>query len=465
MIILVLKYFFDIIDRWKNRMQQSNLFIKGLGILMVILFVSQWLVPMTNAWANEGNSSSTIGGIEIKVKKESEIKALLADSILKWKSEPIIVQGTSGKVEIPAQIIQFNVEETVANYMHAVKNPWYKPWKKTPTVHLPIQVELSDEIEAILMDNPFFKVEETKEAILEHAQFLQTKDMNPAEITISKELMDRNAFDIQAIHGNRASLLAFIDLLDGIILAPNEIFSFLEKMDVFTGANDFETRRFFTSVLYSVVLQADTAIIERHSQNKIPNYLRPGIEVEISERLTQDLKFQNTSDSPMLFQAHLENDHLLIELYTLKGTEKATYSVVEKEIKPRTIYRLSPEVKSGQEKVLETGRSGYRVTVSQTIYNEVSGQDLTTEVSRDFYPPVHKVIAVSSIERKQEGTATENTGAGNNSTEKEESKNPEKPTDQDTSTNVGHSATEDVVPDKETIYDKGGNVVNDPNGN
>lgn len=432
---------------------------------MVSLFVLQLLFPMPIAWAYEGDASSTIGGIEIKVKKESEIKALLADSILNWKSDPIIVQGTSGKLEIPAQIIQFNVEETVATYVRAVKNPWYKPWKKTPIVHLPIQAELSDEIDAILMDIPFLKMEETKEAILEHVQFLQTKDVKPAEIAISKEIMDRNAFEIQAIHGNRASLSAFIDVLDGIILAPNEIFSFLKKMDALTGANDSETRRFFTSVLYSVVLQADTAIIERHSQHKIPNYLQPGIEVEISERLNQDLKFQNRSDSPMLFHARLEDDHLLIELYTLKGTEKATYSVVEKEVKPRTIYRLSPDVKSGQEKVLETGSSGYRVTVYQTIYDEVSGLDLEVEVSRDFYPPVHKVIAVSSVERKQEGTATENTGAGNNSTEKENSKKTEKPTEQNTSTNDRQSDTEDVVPDQEIIYDKGGNVVNEPNGN
>ena len=167
----------------------------------------------------------------------------------------------------------------------------------------------------------------------------------------------------------------------------------------------------------------------------------------------------------MLFHARLEDDHLLIELYTLKGTEKATYSVVEKEVKPRTIYRLSPDVKSGQEKVLETGSSGYRVTVYQTIYDEVSGLDLEVEVSRDFYPPVHKVIAVSSVERKQEGTATENTGAGNNSTEKENSKKTEKPTEQNTSTNDRQSDTEDVVPDQEIIYDKGGNVVNEPNGN
>lgn len=447
-------------------MQRNDLFIKNICTLLAVLCVFHLFSPIIKVQANEGSVYSTIGGIEITMKKESEIESLLADAIGKWKSEPIIVRGESGRVEILAQMIQFDVKESVAIYAKAIKKPWYKLWEKTPIVHLPLQVELSDEINEKLLEIPFFKVEETKEAILEHASHLLAVEVSPKEIAISKDLMERSAFEIQEIRGSRASLLNFIGLLDGMMIAPNDIFSFLEKMTEMTGADDFETRRFFASVLYSVILQSDTKIIERHSQNKVPDYLRPGIEVDISPRLNEDLKFQNTSDSPMLFHASIEDDHLLLELYTIKGTKNVTYSVKETEIKSRTIYRLSAEVKSGREKLLQTGTSGYRVTVYRSIYDESSGLLIDEEISNDFYPPVHKVIAVSSEIEKQESPSTENNGQSNQESNNQNANDSKNNDNQTGDANQNDSNKPGSIEDdeqEEIIYDKGGNVIYDPN--
>lgn len=430
---------------------------------MLVSMVLQLLVTSSTVFASRDGKHSTIGGIEISVKKESEIQGVLADSIAEWRTEPIIVSGQTGTIEISAEMIHFKVKETVANYIEAIKKPWYKPWMERPIVHLPIVVEASEEMDKKLRENPFFKGEETKAAILTHASLLKETTVTPEEIAIQKELMERTAFEIQETHGNRASLSAFVDQLDNVILAPGEVFSFLEKTDDVAGVNDVEARQFFASVLYSVVLQSETKIIERHSQNEMPTYLQPGIEVDISARLNRDFSFQNSSETPMLFGASMDDRHLLIELYTINSTSKVTYSVVETEVKPRTIYRLSSTLKSGQEKVIQNSSSGYRVTVYKTFYDEVLGYEVDEEVSRDFYPPVHKVIAVAGVEEQSQ--ATESNGEKETDEKPDaEGKEPEQPSNP---SNDNQDSKEDLQQggdsDDEVIYDKGGNVIYDPN--
>lgn len=443
-------------------MNRIHLYSKNIIIIALILLVFQLLMPNSTVFANRDGQFSTIGGIEISVKKESEIQAILADSIAEWRMQPMTVKGQAGKIEIPAEMLRFNVKETVTTYLEAINTPWYKPWMKAPIVHLPLLVESTEEMDKKISGNLFFKTEETTEAILAHASLLKETEVIPEELTIHKDMMSRTAFEIQEVHGNQANLSAFVDQLDGLLLAPDEVFSFLEKMDDVTGINDFETRQFFASVLYSVVLQSETKIMERHSQNKIPSYLQPGVEVDVNARLNQDFAFQNSSESPMLFAASIDNRHLLIELYTVNSNANVSYSIVETEIKPRTIYRLSSTVQSGQEKVIQNGSNGYRVIVYKTFYDEVSGYDVDEEISRDFYPPVHKVIAVASLEEIVQDENTENIGNSQNATneasELEKSTNPSNPQDDPTEELPGNISSEEEV-----IYDKGGNVIYDPN--
>lgn len=445
------------------QMRSVHLFMKEISILIVFVFILQILTPVATVWAKDGGTSSSIAGVEITVKKQSEIEKILVEAITNWKNRPLIIEGQSGKIELSTQKVQFDIKETVRSYTKAIKKPWYKVWRSAPVVHLPLQVELGEDIEQELMAIPFFKVDETKEEVLNHARYLKTTEIIPVELPLEKEFMERNAFEIQEIYGDRASLTAYIEQLDGVVLAPNDTFSLLQELEDMTGATDYETRRFFASVLYSVVLQSNTKIIERHSQNTVPNYLRPGIEADISPRLNRDLKFQNMTHSPMLFHAKIEDDRLLIELYTLKGTENATYSVDETKIQSRTIYRLSADVKKGQKKTLQTGSDGYRVTVYQSVYDEVSGLMVDQKISNDFYPPVHKIIAVSSEAEKQDGSSTDGNHSSNDSAKNDglnDSKDQTGNSNQNDPKDLEESEEDEQ---EEIIYDKGGNVIYDPN--
>ncbi len=176
------------------QMRSVHLFMKEISILIVFVFILQILTPVATVWAKDGGTSSTIAGVEITVKKQSEIEKILVEAITNWKNRPLIIEGQSGKIELSTQKVQFDIKETVRSYTKAIKKPWYKVWRSAPVVHLPLQVELGEDIEQELMAIPFFKVDETKEEVLNHARYLKTTEIIPVELPLEKEFMERNAF-------------------------------------------------------------------------------------------------------------------------------------------------------------------------------------------------------------------------------------------------------------------------------
>lgn len=60
-------------------MNRIHLYIKNIIIIALILLVFQLVMPNATVFANRDGQFSTIGGVEISVKKESEIQAILAD--------------------------------------------------------------------------------------------------------------------------------------------------------------------------------------------------------------------------------------------------------------------------------------------------------------------------------------------------------------------------------------------------
>ncbi|AOV07596.1 VanW family protein [Sporosarcina ureilytica] len=436
-------------------MQHKYIVSSVIGVLIVFLFY-QSIFSFSTASAQNDNANSTIAGINITVDKELDIQALLASEIQQWKEQPLIVQGQSAIVEVPTQYIQFDITETVGKYMQAIKNPWYKPWAKVPGVHIPLDVTLSDELKTAFINAPLFNVDETIEAIREHASELKTTPVVAEEISFSKDMMKRVSFEIQEIHGNSAKLSSLATELNETTIMAGETFSFLNTFNDDLILRDEESVNFFASVLYSVVLQAYTSIQERHSQHNIPNYLQPGIEVEVSERLQRDFAFENEGQSPMIFVASVENGRLLIELYALENNLDISYSVKKIEVKPRTIYRLSPDLQVGEEKVLQNGSSGYRVAVYKKIADQAS-YEAEQQISRDFYPPQHRIVLVSSKEELEDTAEIENEEQGSNIEANKDSNHNTIDDKQD----KDNDGVKDSTSNKEVKYDKGGNIITD----
>lgn len=437
--------------------------LSGIICFVLILFLFPLLIN-TKASAENKNTSTTIAGIPISADKASSIQGEVAAAINEWKMQPLIVKGETAIIEIDPKHIEFAITNAVDAYIQAVKTPWYKPWSKEIATDIPLDVTLSDEVEEILKSAPLFIVDETMQAIVVHSSFLKKTEVHAKEISISKDSLPRTSFEIQEIRRDHGPILSpLAEALDASLVKPGETFSFLQFFDGHS-LTDQEAVNFFASVLYSVVLQAEVSILERHSQHTLPNFLEPGIEVDVSERLHRDFVFRNDSQTPMIFASKIDNEKLLIELYTLESDRTITYVVHKKEVKPRTIYRLSSSVRRGTEKLLQEGESGYQVTVTKKIVDQ-TGTELEEHISRDFYPPKHKIVIVSSDEpvqietnevSEQEATNTEEKKESNSETNHEQTSEENRSTERDSEQNEIEES-----PPKEVMYDKGGNVITD----
>src|SRR5690606_10399151 len=116
-----------------------------------------------------------------------------------------------------------------------------------------------------------------------------------------------------------------------------------------------------------------------------------GLEAKVDVLASEDLKFANTSSNPVVLKLIMEEGNLRTEVYTpAKETEVDVTVSQDEEIQPRTIARYSAELAIGQTEQIQEGAKGLRVSVYRTAFDE---QKL---VSRDYYPPVDRIIVKSS---------------------------------------------------------------------
>jgi len=366
---------------------------------LIVFVLYQAILPSSTALANSDADVSRIGGIEVISTKKTEIKSQLSEEVTNWKQNDIIVQGTTAKVVIPSDYITFDINKTVDAYIAATSSPWYNFWAGSKNIEMPIEITMDESVYDLFNDAPLFHADETVEAVKNHAAYLIEGVVLAEEVPLTKDLLERITFEIQDVVVDGTGISQIVEELDGVTILNNEQFSFLEVLEGVAGYYTDETANFIASTLYSVVLQSELAIQERHSQNLKPKYLEPGIEVKVDQKRTQDFSFSNQTNRPVILGASIKDGRLLIELYSLKSEYEVTYEIRNEEIvEPRTINRLTYDLPIGGVKVEEAGKDGLRVHVYKII-NETNGSFSDEElVSRDFYPPKNKVVLISSRE-------------------------------------------------------------------
>ena len=178
---------------------------------------------------------------------------------------------------------------------------------------------------------------------MQHAQLLKTDPVVATEEALSKDNLERISFEIQDVKVDGTGISSIVEALNDTTIVNDEQFSFIKTLENADGLISEETVNFVASTLYSAVLQTDLTILERHSQNTFPSYLQPGIEAKVNSARAQDFKFVNQTEFPFIISAALRDGKLVVELYSFKSKYEITYYVSDKEhVKPRTIYRLSP---------------------------------------------------------------------------------------------------------------------------
>jgi len=444
----------------------------GSIVIVLVLLLAIWVPNLIIDHALAKDGGSTIGGISVKGLEDEDIEATIQEAINSWKETPISVKGAGVNTTIDPALFSFDVASSVAEYHNLTDKSWYSFWQSKKAVHLPLHVSVDDEMKAQLEGTGVWEVEPTMNEIISDASYLKNHEIVAKVADTSAMEAERVALSIEEIPTNATDVLELANSLNDIIIAPNEPFSLLTALKEKSEVINSESLNFVVSNVYHTALQTDYEILERHAQNTVPAYLQQGLDAKVNQALDKDLQFINRSDQPNKLKLTVEGDSLKVELLAQKKEKEISVRVSkDKIIQPRVITRYSKDLPIGREEVIQKGQEGVRVEV----YRSISENGDTTEelVSRDYYPPVNKIIVKSSrqpvVSENSSGNSDssdpdlqldlDGDGLPDKQSENKKSSNDTTKMNEDTSANTNTSKDPN---DPELVYgyyDKGGNFI------
>lgn len=281
--------------------------------------------------------------------------------------------------------------------------------------------------------------------------------------------------------------------LDGYEINPSTTFSllkFIETADVgIVTEQDLTT---VASILYASVLQTNFGVDERSIGPTVPASVPLGFEATINRELGVDFVFTNPNSTTFTINLSNVGTSLKASLTGLPLIYSYQTTVSNKEeFLPKTIKQFSSFVEQNSINIKTPGTNGVQVAVVKTIS---SGDDVleTINISKDFYPPVHKVevhplTVTAPAEGTGDGTGTPTDGTsgstdgttgtpdGSGTSTDGSAGQPSTDTGNGTSgsgdgstgngTSTGgsgsgtNSGNENNSDDKDPQYDKGGNII------
>ena len=444
-----------------------------LLVLVVVYFLLQGTILKT-AWADESDNGSTIAGVNVSGLDEEEMKEALQQAIDLWVSESITVSDGVSEVQVDPSQFEFDLEGTIDQYEMSVDKPWFAFWASDRVVHLPLQVIVPDELKNTISTVPSWDAEATLNSVATQASFLKEHEISPVLNDLTQIDNERIALSIEEIPTDTNGVSNVVDLLNGTILYPGETFSFISIVGESNANND--AKNFVASLLYDVVLNTEFQIVERHSQEKIPTYLEAGINAAINLQYNKDLKFLNSSTSPVQINAAIEGASLKVELYANEKSKDVLVQVSREEISPRIINRYSEDLAPGQQQLVQEGENGVRAIVTRIISED--GGNVEEQISRDYYAPTNRIVLISAQQFGQtstpdttgttDGNATpnpiDNTGTPG-MTNPNTIPNGTQYQDPDTQIDLDNNGLPDMPEGNEeelpegSYYDKGGNLI------
>lgn len=197
--------------------------------------------------------------------------------------------------------------------------------------------------------------------------------------------------------------------LNGTLLKPGEIFSYnkvvgpRDKKHGFRDAKMFVERRVesgmgggvcqVSSTIYNAALLAGLEIVKRSRHSRPVVYAPIGRDATVAPSI--DLKFRNNTDTAIYISASVGQRTVNVSVFGRKqeGREVEIVAQGHGVIGPRTVTQVDGGLQAGDRVVKQGGRSGHRVSVYRIV--KEYGQEVSRElVSRDYYPPESRIVAV-----------------------------------------------------------------------
>lgn len=188
---------------------------------------------------------------------------------------------------------------------------------------------------------------------------------------------------------NRSQNVALASkLINGIVLAPGEIFSYNQTVGPRTASRGFREATMYSngesvmgigggicqvsSTLYSAVLYSDLEIVQRQNHSMTVDYMPKGQDATVSYG-TIDFKFRNNTKNPVKISSVASGGKLTVSLLgTRPDKEKEvkisnnTVSVIEKTVEQVEDATLS----DGVVKTVSVGKTGYVIDTYKKVYED-----------------------------------------------------------------------------------------------
>ncbi|MCR4718151.1 MAG: VanW family protein [Firmicutes bacterium] len=233
--------------------------------------------------------------------------------------------------------------------------------------------------------------------------------------------------------------------INGIILMPNDEFSYNKVVGQRTAANGFKEAPVFengetvqgmgggvcqvSSTLYSAVLYADLQVLERQSHSLTVSYVPKGQDATVAYG-SIDFRFKNNTKNPIKITAKTGGKSLEISVWGAKPETQKKVEIINTvtETKSPTVEEVTePSMKLGERKVISNGKTGYTVATVRKVYE--NGKEVKAEkmpVSKYKMVPTKVMVGSASVPVFDEVKTEDNEKTEEKTEEKKEEKTEEK---------------------------------------
>lgn len=366
----------------ENRELSRNIAIIGVLLLMLNL-LTLWRVEASN-------TILTIAGVDIETTEREEIADIIRLKIENWRNTPLQVETDYGVIELDTNLFSFESDYAVSEYMKESKKPWYKFWADQKNVEITLPVTIDDQVANEMKKDPSIKIEETIELL--EREISEHLSSAVVAVQFDKELIesDRIAFTSHNVPEIDRSVHELVEQLNDLTIMPAERISFLSLIG--DGKYDSSSLDWLASSIYTILLQSNYSILERHPGDVPLSSFAPGTEAHVNKKQAKDLVFSNPNVVMGTFKFKIEEDQLVAELYSIPLEVKTDFFQEKQEVAPRTITRFSEKLGTGEVREMENGTPGLIVTTYRKVVALDGPYEKDEFISKDFYPPLHRVV-------------------------------------------------------------------------
>lgn len=369
-------------------------------LLLIGLIFLMFVIPNETFAASKMPKGTKVADINVENKTEIEIRNLLTDEIIIWQAQDdIVLEGEFETYTVSRDAFQFDLDATMDQLKNKTKRSLANFFRRPKNVQVPFEVTIDEshiDIQA-MNEKSYIDKAQLMDQLLDLAAYIEEYSLAIPYVDgeeIPLETIAEVKWDLPEL--SQATLSYLVDELDGQVIPANELFSLLQSVETPERlVNSRDETSFLGSALYTLFLQANIEIVERHPQLTVPSYGETGVNAEVNKREDKDLVVMNKSDVAYRLKMEMANNKLTARLEGIESLEYYEISIENKEeIKPRTLYRYSKKVNPGETSVVQAGTNGLKADVYRAIYENGVFVDEVL-ISKDLYLPEPRILLVS----------------------------------------------------------------------